>query len=497
MAVRARDLGDNYQDVFFWLEAARLLYRRPAVVGVSLEKRLIRAFDDVVTHYGKPVIDAHNRLIKSEHAQLKFHVNNRQLIRATDLIDPAFIGASSVSLLERVRDAVRAGELPSRLSIITPWAIDPGDPLGELISNRTGEFVVDRLFEGGRRSRMGKLRKAWMGALGLENEGQLRPIIRHLRIWAARSQMQLEELFDDRLRLAGLSPYDRSVRVNPYPSLARRFIADQLHDWDAGSLRSACETEGLWVGLGEGEDDPEQLAIKSFSRFAATLEDEAEVLDLVPYFHGRELSTDVVWAELAELLDAFLTARIKSGERCDLHLDCHASLALAAGWMLQKADADVAPVQRGRSSRTVWRPTGRVDEPGWQHVVVELGGGADVAVAMSVTHRVLDDAVLYLRKHAPQVGRVLHLVVADGPSQTAVRDADHALSLAGQAAKSIREFRSERERSGRIHVFPAAPNGMLFFFGQAAAAVGPTTVYEYAFDQLRPGDYSPGISLPR
>lgn len=497
MAVRARDLGSNYQDTFFWLEAARLLYRRPAVIGVSLEKPLIRAFDDVVTTYAKPVIDAHGRRINSEHAQLKFHVDNRRLIQATDLIDPAFINTTSASLLERVRDAVLAGELPSRLSIVTPWAIDPDDPLGVLVSNRTGEFVVHRLFEGGGRSRMGRVRKAWVDRLGLDSEDQLPPILRHLRIWAGRAEMQLEELFDDRLRLAGLSPYDRSVRANPYLGLARRFIADRLQDFDAESLRAVCEEEGLWVGLDEA-DATEQLAIKSFSRFAATLEDEADVLDLVPYFHGRELSTDVAWAELADQVAGFLAARVKSGQLYDLHLDCHASLAVAAGWTLQKAEADVAPVQRGRTGRAVWRPAGQTDgRPVWREEIVEIGGGWDVAVAMSVTHSVLNDAELYVREHVPRVGRILHLVPAAGPSQSAVRDADHALELADQAAAAIRALRTDRERSGRIHLFAAAPNAVLFFFGQASASVGPTTVYEYNFDELRPGDYSPGISLPR
>jgi hypothetical protein len=498
MAVRAPELGNEYQDLYFWLEAARLLYRRPAVVVVSLEKRTIRAFDDVVTRYTKPVLDAHNRQIESEHAQLKFRLDNRQLIRADDLIDPAFINADSISLMERVRDAVRDGELPSRLSLITPWSIDPGDVLSRLVSNRSGEFVVDRLFEGGERSAMGKVRVAWRDRLGLASDDDLRPILRHLRIWAGRSMMQLEELFDDRLRLAGLAPFDRAQRVNPYFGLARRFIADQTWDFDASGLRSVCENEQLWVGLEEIEDAREQLAIKSFSRFAATLEDEADVLDLVPYFHGREISSDVAWSGLAERVEAFLTARIKSNQAYDLHLDCHYSLAVTAGWSLQKADADVAPVQRGRAGRSVWRPAGQVaDEQVWASEVVELGGGADVAVAMSVTHSVLDDAVLYLRKHAPHVGRVLHLVALEGPSQSAVRDADHAVALAEQAARAIRNFRTEGERAGRIHLFAAAPNAVLFFFGREAASVGPTTVYEYNFDELRPGDYSTGISLPR
>jgi hypothetical protein len=497
-AVRAPQLGTEYQDLFFWLEASRLLFPRPAVATVSLEKPTIRAFDDVVARYTRAVLDAHSRRIDADHTQLKFRLTNRALIAAEDLIDPAFINADSISLLERVRDAVRAGELPSRLSIVTPWSIDPEDPLAELVSNRNGEMIIDRLFIGGRRSRMGKVRAAWKTRLGLQSEDDLKPILRHLRIWSGRAMMQLEEQFDDRLRLAGLTPHDRSVRVNPYFGLARRFIVDRIHDFDANALRAVCEEEGLWLGRDVAEGGPDQLAIKSFSRFAATLEDEADVLDLVPFFHGRQLSTDVAWSDLADQVAAFIEARVVSGGVYHLHLDCHASLAAAAGWTLQKADADIAPVQRGRAQRSVWRPAARVDAvPVWIEEIVEMGGGPDVALALSTTHSVLDDAVLYLSQRAPHVGRLLHLTVADGPSQTAVRDADHALALAQRAATRLREFRTDRERTGRVHLFAAAPNGLLFFYGREAATVGPMTVYEYNFDELRPGDYSPGISLPR
>jgi hypothetical protein len=286
--------------------------------------------------------------------------------------------------------------------------------------------------------------------------------------------------------------------VNPYFGLARRFIVDRVHDFDADALRAVCEEEGLWLGRDVANGGPGQLAIKSFSRFAATLEDEADVLDLVPFFHGRQLSTDVAWSDLADQVAEFTEARVASGGVYDLHLDCHASLAAAAGWLLQKADAGIVPVQRGRAQRSVWRPTGRIDEDAvWNEEIVVAGGGQDVAIAMSATRPVLDDAMLYLRQSAPQVGRVLHLTVAGGPSQTSVRDADHAVALAQRAAESLREFRTDRERAGRIHLFAAAPNGLLFFFGREAATVGPMTVYEYNFDELRPGDYSPGISLPR
>ena len=52
------------------------------------------------------------------------------------------------------------------------------------------------------------------------------------------------------------------------------------------------------------------------------------------------------------------------------------------------------------------------------------------------------------------------------------------------------------ERGGRLHLFAAAPNALSFLMGREAPVLGATTVYEYDFDSMGVGAYSPGVSLP-
>jgi hypothetical protein len=61
----------DFQYRTFWIQACRLFFERQVVCCVSLERRGIRAFDDVVTDYRSPIYDAHNRLIEHDHFQNK------------------------------------------------------------------------------------------------------------------------------------------------------------------------------------------------------------------------------------------------------------------------------------------------------------------------------------------------------------------------------------------------------------------------------------------
>ena len=139
-AVRARLLGDDYQHRYFWIEACRLYTGARNVARVGIEMPLLRAFDDVVTTYRVPLIDAHGRAeVIADHHQLKFHLTRRNRIKGTDLIDPAFIYADRYSLLERAHDAVVGPDGDGRrLTLVTPWDVAEDDPLARRRGGRLG-----------------------------------------------------------------------------------------------------------------------------------------------------------------------------------------------------------------------------------------------------------------------------------------------------------------------------------------------------------------------
>lgn len=66
-SVRAVVLGLDYQARYFWIEACRLFYEQSVVERVSIERPDLKAFDDVVTRYRVPILDAHGRLIEGDH----------------------------------------------------------------------------------------------------------------------------------------------------------------------------------------------------------------------------------------------------------------------------------------------------------------------------------------------------------------------------------------------------------------------------------------------
>ncbi|MGY4407858.1 SAVED domain-containing protein [Bradyrhizobium sp. USDA 3315] len=120
--------------------------------------------------------------------------------------------------------------------------------------------------------------------------------------------------------------------------------------------------------------------------------------------------------------------------------------------------------------------------------------GADLAVAVSLTHDVAPAVRQYVQKLAA-VGTLMKASPVGGPSYQSVRSGSHAAAMALSLLGAIRA--SVKGGSRRVHLFIAGPNAFAFFLGQSQAAIGPVSIYEWDFDGLRGGDYSVGLELRR
>jgi hypothetical protein len=103
-AIAARIQGDDYQARWFWIQACRLFTPLTKVVKVAYEFHGVKSFDDVVVYYEGRMDDEGNSLL-AEYYQVKFHVTSAGAFTWQGMMDPGFINASSISILQRLKNA--------------------------------------------------------------------------------------------------------------------------------------------------------------------------------------------------------------------------------------------------------------------------------------------------------------------------------------------------------------------------------------------------------
>jgi hypothetical protein len=488
--------GEDYQHLYFWVQAARLFMEHDPAEVIYVEHPIIEAFDDVVAVNRVPLYSHDNRLIEVDHYQLKYHVDGRETIRAIDLSTPSFIGATRYSLLDKAYAATKDGDIPKRMTLVTAWRFDQDDILRTLVSNNDGEIVTGKLFVGGPRSEVGKVREAWRAQIGGVSDDALERVLRHVRIWDNEPLHRLKRDVAFSLALAGFAPRSDGSLDDPYIAIVRRFIAGGPREHRATSLKPFLEHAKLWRGRPvRSESDPRDIAIKSFSRGAINLEDHAATLNLVPDFHGRYKAAEVDWdRDLAPRIRSFLDDHVSGNHQYNLYLDTHLSIAYLAGYLLGKNDT-VAPVQS--DGRVAWRPTGaEVAGELWTVHEERIGDGPGLALAVEVTRPTAEDVRIYARNESPGIGRMLVLTIAGGTGPTSVRDGDHAWGIARDLGAIIESRRTTEERTAPIHVFASVPVALGYLIGREARAFGRSITYEFDFDNRTPGGYSPAFHLP-
>ena len=117
-------------------------------------------------------------------------------------------------------------------------------------------------------------------------------------------------------------------------------------------------------------------------------------------------------------------------------------------------------------------------------------------MAISVTHSTKEDTLVFAERQLTSLGRLLVLEIEPEVGFSSVSSGPHAWELAQDVIRAVREWGGFRGREGPLHVFSAAPNGLVFFLGRLARSLGPIQLYEHDFDTNAPGAYSASIRLP-
>jgi SMODS-associated and fused to various effectors sensor domain/CHAT domain len=246
-----------------------------------------------------------------------------------------------------------------------------------------------------------------------------------------------------------------------------------------------------------------RLGIRSFIGHGQEMVAEADrLLALDPYFDGRRVRHASLWrAAILPELARFLGDAAATRRPLHLNLATLPSIAFAAGYVLEaKGGYDILVRQRGLTGTADWRAAGGAPAAGplWpiHESLPHAAASPDVAVAIGVTTKVLDDVRAFLARSGIAVGRILHASFGDACGQTVVRDGEHAAQLAQSICQLI-AARTGAEKSGTVHLFVAAPNALVFFLGQMARGLGRIHLYDH--DHEAPGvegAYIPAFELP-
>ncbi|WP_009631121.1 SAVED domain-containing protein [Synechocystis sp. PCC 7509] len=505
-AIAARIQGDDYQARWFWVQVCRLFAERTRVVRVAYEESNVKSFDDVVTYFGNNASEDEDNLLQAEYYQVKFHVTSAGSITWQGLMDPSFINATSVSILQRLKNAQEQyapSGTEAHIILYSPWQIHPEDLLAQVHSQTDGRLDWYRLAKGGEKSQLGKLRSAWRKHLGIETDEQLRVVLCPLRIHQGPTLNELGNKLNDKLYRAGLKPVDEGCQCHPYDDLARKFIQTGRTQFTRSEIEVICKREKLWMGYSIPEPDTYRVGIRSFLQWAENLEDETDVmLDLLHWFNGRYIKSPELWQkQIYPEIKSFLSTNLRPNQRCLIHFHTHASIVFAAGYCLNsKSGVDVAVVQSTTSGREIWRLSAKPKHeyyPTW-HFAEKLisDEGVDIALTISATHDVLSDVEDYITQSKLIFHRIISCSLCAGASQQAVLNADHAKLLATHLSNHLKSARTTAERKAKLHIFAAAPNALVFSVGQLAQSFGSCVFYEYDFDRSNPGEYQPTLSFP-
>lgn len=504
-SVVAKDQGRIFQARFFWLQVSRLFQADTKVTGVGFEVDAVKAFDDVAAYYGGGMVDELGQPLRSDHFSCKYHVTQAATFTWEDLMDPEFVGATRVSLLQRLFD-VQKQYAPdgtgARFHLVTTGVLDPRDPLAKFIGSNGGRFR-ESFWDLTDASTRGTIRKAWREHLGLADDEQLKRVLRPLRFNMRTALLSdLGRTMDRELEHAGFRPVPDGQLHSAYDDLPFKLTDQGRKTFSREEILAVARSERLWLGTPERIGNQTRVGVRSFSRWAEWMEDQtSDMVCLLRHFGGRSINDPGLWSTAVHPeVESFAERLISRREAYLLHLDTHASIAFAAGYCLDpKSGVQVTPVQSGPWGKQAWAPNvhaAPVDglffdaEP----EVIDASG-RELVVGLSITHDVSAHVRSFTARQLPAAAAFLHLAAAPGPSNSVIRDGTHAWQLAQQAVHRIRAEVAARG-IGRVHLMGAAPNALMFFLGRMGRSLGPITLYEFDFDAPLLGAYSPALRLP-
>ncbi len=332
----------------------------------------------------------------------------------------------------------------------------------------------------------------WRVHLGIE-ETEFQDFSRTLRFELGSHSLEgLTERFNDKLRSFGIKTVDMTQPIKPHLDLVREFLRNNRNEWSSSSLFSELERAKL---IADALTVTQQRTIRicSFPMADEMLKSETiQFLDLRFNFKNRELVTGTTWQDIEQALSGILQKPEYKKRTYFLQLDCTYSVSFIAGKQTNVVSGyTLHPLQKG----VAWAPTGRRIQPELMTSFDTIReDGSEIAVVLNFSQSTTDEVRKYIKLNKLNVQKLITISPKAGVGSVSVSDGDEAIAIADAIIRFILHL-TQAGNIHAVHLFPAAPNSMLYLLGQRYRLQIPLTIYEYSFnDDIR--KYSRGVSYP-
>ncbi len=471
----ARIQGDDYQHLFSWYQALELALPDSDATSVAVEATDAGFVDDVVLY----------RARRDEYFQVKYSVDGRTQINSAWWTEkPKGRGQSPLEKFWSSWNLL--GKRRPFMTLLTNRSLDPSDPIMACVSGRDGR-LVPRLSQGGANSYNGRGRKSWADHLQITEE-QLLAMLADVKILASQGPFtHFLQMTSDRHRALGLAHDDNAALAGA--GAARTWVAEGRREIDRSGLMTELSRLGLQAGTRQATLLIQEINHDPWPDSATAMVDWVDMFDgdeprvrrntVDPRAWDEQMRPELQRAVAVIRQRGYTDVMVRGALRLPSWFACGAELAEVAGFR-------VTCNQRGN----VWSSDSDPSPFGLTERVVELGNGNEVAVGLSVTTSIANDALEYVRRAELPVRAYSDLTPSEGPSDHAIAGASAARGWALAVRNKVREIVRSTDAT-KVHLFIASPGGAAFFLGHFWNRVPATQLYA----DTSPG-YAPAYLLP-
>ena len=469
----ARLSGDDYQHLFTWLNALKLLHREENVVKVCFETNAGNVDDLVLHHSNAPPI----------YNQIKFVMTQAEPLTHKWFTTPPRLGA--LTPLQRFYKSMKTlsiDDMPPKMALQTNRWPAAGDPLLKHVCGRSGK-VLPRLAEATPRSASGRVRTEWAEHLKVGDD-KLLQMLEHLEIRAGRDGLdQLRNQCTWRMRAVGFRGDPEAVDIGV--SEIRRLIGEGIRELDAEALMAIARSKGLL-----SETNRATLLIQSLEPDPWP-EAATAYVDWVDLFEGSDASSrrrllrpDEWNCRLKPELHTAVT-KFKRQQYRDVFLA--GTMRLSTGLMAGTLLSDVAGFSvsiRGREGE--WSSQNKTSNMEVMREEIGIGAGSEITMALSVSAQIRDDVLEYVRSAELPIDRLIVYSPCSDVSRWSIPGPKEGLGFAHVLSAMMRT--DTRKVQGVVHLFQAGPLPLSVMVGHLWNRMPLTQLY----DDLGPGcGYTP------